>query len=193
MTARTGLTNLISDLRSMTNAGSADYTIAGAAYWTDDQLQVILDNNRTEVVRDELSHIEEYNSGGTLITTRYYSRYGNLESTTGGTAVFYLQNSAGSIVGTASYTPDYRRGEIIFAADTAGSAYYLTGRSYDLNAAAADVWERKAAQSAGGAFSWSTDNMSVNKTALRKEMLEMGRYYRQLAGPKVTELRRGDE
>jgi hypothetical protein len=191
VTERTTMTNLIAELRGMTNAGSADYTIAGATYWTYEQLQNILDRHRKEVVRDELEELEEVGVGGTLITTRYYSHYGNYESMSG-TTLFYLQNAAGSAVATATYTPDYFRGEVVFTSNTLGSAYYLTGRSYNMNAAAADVWERKASQAASAAYSWSTDNMRVDKSGLRKEALEQARYYRSLAGPTSVTMVRSD-
>jgi hypothetical protein len=191
MAARTGLTNLISELRGMCNAGTADYIVAGAAYWTDDQLQTTLDRHRREVIEEPLYSIGE-NEGGTSITKRYYSHCGNYEQTTGGTAVFVVKDSSWNAVGTALYSADYQRGEILFTQNTAGSVYCLTGRSYDLNAAAADVWERKASQVTSAAYSWSTDNMRVDKSKLRGEAVEMARYYRGLAGPQVLELDRSD-
>lgn len=189
--ARTGMTNLIAELRGMCNAGSADYTINGVAYWTDDQLQSILDRNKTEVIDERLVAVSE-DLGGTTSYTRYYSRHGNYEATTGGSLIFVVKNSSYTAVGTASYTPDYYTGEIVFSSNTAGSAYYLTGRSYDLDAAAADVWDRKASQITSAAYSWSTDNMRVDKTAMRKEAVEMARYYRGMAGPSSLNLSRGD-
>jgi hypothetical protein len=191
MTARTGMATLISELRGLCNAGSADYTIAGVAYWSDDHLQRVLDNHRKEVIEEALYNVDE-NEGGTSITKRYYSHGGNYEQTTGGTAVFVVKDSNWNAVGTALYTVDYPRGEITFAGDTDGSAYYLTGRSYDLNAAAADIWDRKAAQVTSAAYSWSSDNMRVDKSGLRKEAVEMARYYRGLAGPTSIDLDRSD-
>lgn len=189
--ARTGMANLIAELRGMCNAGSADYTINGVTYWTDDQLQSILDRRSTEVIDERLVTVSE-NNGGTTTYTRYYSRHGNYEATTGGSLVFVVKDANHSPVGTANYTPDYYTGEIVFAANTAGSAYYLTGRSYDLDAAAADVWNRKASQAMSASYSWSTDNMRVDKTAMRKEAVEMARYYRGMAGPASIDLTRGD-
>lgn len=190
--ARTGMASLITELRGMTNTANDDYTVGGVSYWSADQLQQVLDRHRMEVVREALHHLDEYGAGGTANITRYYSRYGNYEQTTGGSAVFVVQDSTSNTVGTASYSVDYTRGEVIFAANTGGSAYYLTGRTYDLNAAAADVWERKAAQVAMAAYSWSSDNMRVDKSGIRKEALEMARYYRSLSGPVSVDLERGD-
>lgn len=191
MTARSGMASLILELRGMTSAGTADYTVAGAAYWTDDQLQAILDKHRTEVVSDQLVHINEY-QGGALSVTRYYSHFGNFEQTTGGTAIFVLQDGTHNAVASSEYAVDYTRGEITFDAPTGGLPYYLTGRSYDLNRAAADVWTQKAGQVAIASFSWSTDNMRVDKSGLRKEAVDMAQYYRGLAGPTSIDLNRSD-
>ena len=88
-------------------------------------------------------------------------RLGNLES---GTAVFTVQQYNG---GTApAYTADYNTGVITFTADTEGTAYMLTARSYDVNAAAAEVWRNKAANAAKY-FDFSTDNHSVKKSQFR--------------------------
>jgi hypothetical protein len=191
MTARTGMAALITELRGMCNAGSADYSVAGVAYWSDEQLQTYLDKHRKDVIEEPLYNLDE-NEGGTSITKRYHSQHGNYEQTTGGTSVFVVKDSSWNAVGTALYTVDYPRGEITFTQGTGGSAYYLTGRSYDLHAAAADVWERKAAQVTSAAYSWSTDNMRVDKSGLRKEAVEMARYYRGLAGPTSIDLDRSD-
>ena len=50
MSARTGMANLIIRLRGMVQSGTADYTVAGSAYWTDDQLQDGLDKYRRDIV-----------------------------------------------------------------------------------------------------------------------------------------------
>lgn len=67
-----------------------------------------------------------------------------------------------------------------------------TTENFDLNLAAALVWERKAAQMVAGGFSWSSDNMRVDKTAMRQEAVNMARYYRGLAGPTSITMTRGD-
>ena len=47
MTARTGMADLITELRGFVEAGTADYSIVGSAgttnYWDDTQLQNILE------------------------------------------------------------------------------------------------------------------------------------------------------
>jgi len=45
---------LVRTLRGMTDAGTADYTIAGFEYWTDDHPLNIMDRYRVEVYREHL-------------------------------------------------------------------------------------------------------------------------------------------
>lgn len=179
--ARTGLANLITELRGLAEAGTAEYTIAGsggtATYWDDNQLQDILDTHRKDIIFEPLQMYPYQIAGGSLSWTDYRSGYGYYEATTGGTAIFYLQDSTGATAGTSLYTPDYRRGQITFGANQAGTVYYLTGRSYDLEAAAADIWRRKASHYAPSSFDFSTDNHSVSRSQVYKHCLEMAAYY----------------
>jgi hypothetical protein len=182
--ARTGMTDVISDLRGMVDAGTADYTINSVSYWTDDQLQVTLDRHRSDFYHSPAYPTPSIGVGGTVIYNDYWLGIQNVETTTGGTAVFYVQDASGSAIGTASYSIDYRQGKVSFVSDTGGSTYYATGRAYDLNAAAADVWRQKAAQVAK-MFSFSTDNHRADKGALRKEYLGMADYYMSLSGNSI--------
>ena len=181
MTARTGLANLITELRGFVEAGTADYSIVGSGgtinYWDDDQLQNILDIHRTDIVFEQLQSYPYQVAGGSLSWTDYRSSYGYFEATTGGTAIFYVQDSTGAVSGTANYTADYRRGALTFGTNQAGSVFYLTGRSYDLDASAADVWRRKAAHYAPTSFDFSTDNHSISRSQVYKHCLEMAEHF----------------
>ena len=185
MTARTGLTNLISELRGMAEAGEAEYRVGAYGYWDDDQVQNILDNHRTDVVYEQLQMYPVRIAGGSSSYQDYRSSFGFYEATTGGTAVFYLQDGTGTTVGTANYTPDYRRGQVQFSADQAGTVYYLTGRSYDLYSAAAELWRRKAAHYAPTSFDFSTDNHSVHRSQVYEHCLEMAEYFEGKSGSAV--------
>ena len=175
--ARVGMSDLVTELRGMTEAGAGDYTIAGTPYWSDLQIQNVLDTNRTDVVFEQLQPLPTYGTtNGTLIYKTYKSGNGYYEATTGGTEIFYVQDGTGAIAGTSLWTADYRRGQITFSADTSGTTYYLTGRSYDLEAAAAEVWRRKASHYANS-FDFSTDNHSISRSQVYKHCLEMAEYY----------------
>ncbi len=177
MAARTGLTNLITELRGMCEAGTADFTLSGSTYWSDDHLQDVLDTHRRDIVFEQLQMYPTQITGGSLSYQDYRSVFGYYEATTGGTAIFYVQDSTGANIGTANYTADYRRGQVEFSSNQAGSVYYVTGRSYDLKAAAADIWRRKAAHYAPTSFDFSTDNHSVSRSQIYKHCLEMADYF----------------
>ena len=188
--ARSTMATLITSLRGLAQAGASDYTVNGLSYWTDNQLQDVLDAHRKDVYRSLMHPVQSYN-GGTVEYHDYYSEHGNLEATTGGTSIFYVEDAAGSAVGTALYTPDYNRGAITFAADTGGSTYFIYGRSYNMNAAAADVWRQKAGQYAT-AVNFSTDNHRVDRGEIIKNCLQMAGYYNQQAGATSVTIERND-
>lgn len=174
--ARTGMADIIKDLRLMTETGSDDYIVDTISYWTPDQLQRILDNHRNDLKWYEMTAIEE--GDGSYLD--YSIGYGNLEATTGGTAIFIVQDIHGATV-TSPYTVDYVRGVVTFASDTGGTDYFVTGRSYDMNAAAAEVWERKLAHYAR-AVNFSTDGHSISRQQLYDHAKEMVDRFAQKGG-----------
>jgi hypothetical protein len=191
MTARTGMVDLLTELRGMTHAGTADYSVAAVSYWSDDQLQQVLDRARQDYYRASLAAQETY-EGGSVVYKTYFTGVENLEKTTGGTTIFWLEDGAGNRVGTAQYSVDYQRGEVTFGENTGGSALYWSGRAYDLNRAAANVWRQKAGHYAG-MYTFSTDNHKVEKGALQEHALKMAAYYEQQSStPVVTTLYRSD-
>ena len=149
MAARTGMATLISTVRDFAVSGTADYTLGTTVYWSDEQLQTVLDRHKLAVVREELVPIDSYNAG-TVEYLEYRSAYGNYEETTGGTTIFEIENAAGTTVGTASWSMDYANGILTFSADTSGSAYFINGTSYDIYRAAADVWRMKSGHHSSG-------------------------------------------
>ena len=190
LTARSGLATLVDELRMMADAAPDEFAIAGQPFWTDKQLERELDKNRTEIYRQPLEMVDTYNSG-TVEYKQYFSPYGNLEQTTGGTAIVYLENAAGTIFSTSLYTVDYTRGHVSFGSDTTGSAVYLYGRSYDLNAAAASIWRLKAGY-ASKMYDFSTDNHSLKRSQYKQHCVEMARYYDGLRQPESITLYRED-
>ena len=177
MSARTGMTNVIAAVRQLAACGTADYTVGGSTYWTDDQVQAELDRVRTEMWDERLTVVPTVNSGGTTVYLDYRSDYSHLETTTGGTAVFYLRDTTGARLGTADYTVDYASGRITFAADQAGSVRYLTGRSYDVYEAAARIWETKAAHVADR-FDFTADGATFKASQLTQQYMSMARQMR---------------
>ena len=192
MTARTGMSELIDVLRGMVEAGSADYTLGTATFWDGDQMQRVLDRNRLDVYREPLTMIEKHAGGGTINYYEHHSQYDNFEQTTGGPAIFIIKDAAGTDRASSGYTVDYLNGKVTFAADTAGTTLYLTGRSYDLNGAAAEIWRHKAAHFSATNFDWATDNMRVSRSQAQQHYRDMANYYAGLARPRIITLVRND-
>lgn len=189
--SRSGMNTLISTIRGMCNLGTSDYTLGTSVYWSDDHVQTVLDRHKTTVIEDEMLEIVNNVSGGSVEYKVFHSHFGNLEETTGGTAVFTIEDSTGTIIGSSNYTVDYANGIVTFGADQAGSSRYLSGHSYDLFGAAADVYRMKA-----GAYSeavnFKTDNMSVNRGDAIKQCLQMASQYASMSAPKVASFTRDD-
>lgn len=190
--SRPGMSGLIQELRGMTDAVLGQWTNGTANYWDNDQVQVMLDHHRTSIQFEQLEMIPKYVSGGSVQYFEYRSQYRHFEQTTGGTAVFVVEDSTGADVGTASYTPDYANGIVTFAANTFGTVYYLTGYSYDLHAAAADLWRAKASHYAV-AYDIKTDNQALSRSQLMAQCLKMAELYDNMAGVSVGYMDRSDD
>ncbi len=176
---RDGMANLILRLRSAADAGSVDYTVAGVAYWQDQALQDRLDMYRTDLYGVPLESIVDVGAGGTVQYFTYRSPRGNLEESTatGGTIIWKVVDGLGSVLGTALYSTEYIPGIIRFTNNTLGTALYLWGRSYNVEAAAAEVWRNKAAHVAGVSFNWASDNQRFDKSVLMKNYLALADWW----------------
>lgn len=178
--ARSGLSDLITRLRNMTATGSADYTVGALTYWTDAQLQDVLDRNRKDIRDEKLFTEHVIGTAGTAQWFDYQSKYDTYEQTTGGTSIFYLAFSDGERVGTAEYTVDYARGAITFTNDTGGSALYLNGRAYDLSAAASEIWTMKADHVADR-YDFSADGARHNMSQIVEQYMQRAERYARYA------------
>lgn len=185
MTARSGMNDLIDELRTLCAAGASDYTVGATTYWSDDQLQTILDRYRTDIKFYELAPIEEYASGA-YVYKDYPIPYKYIEQSVD------VLDMQGDAYGTALYSVDYDRGMVSFVADTGGAAVYINAAVYDLYRAAADVWRQKAAHVASR-YDVKTDNQTLTRSQLMKQALEMAQLYDGMAGPQTVQVYRGDE
>lgn len=175
--ARSGMSALIEELRGMTEAGTSEYTVGTTLYWSDNAMQDVLDSHRQDLRFHPLQTIPFQGAGGTLNYLEYSSPFGALEQTSGGTAIFYVQDGAGATQGTALWSMDYRRGVLTFANNTLGTAFYFTGRTYDLNAAAAEIWQKKAAHYAPTTFDFSTDNHSIKRSQVYDHAIAQAKFF----------------
>lgn len=71
MSARAGMVEIIAELRALGAAGTADFSIAGISYFTDDQLQDILDQHRRDWTHIPLIAQSTQTNG----TTYYYDYF----------------------------------------------------------------------------------------------------------------------
>lgn len=191
MTVRTGMANLILEVRRMTNAGTADYSVSAETFWTDQQVQDVLDETREQWVMTPLVADPVY-ADGVWNYTEYKIPGRNLEELGGTPAAFVVRNASGSAIGTANYSVDYRARRVVFTADQAGETYYADFRTYDLNLSAARVWEMKAAHLAS-MVDWESDNHKVKASQEADRALAMAQKFKSMAGPKMSQFRRMDE
>ena len=189
--ARSTMSNLISRLRTLTATAIGDYTVGVETYWTDDYLQQILDTHRVDLYDEALHPVREVNSGGTAIWREYQSDYADLESTDGGTAVFFMRASTGTLAGTADWTANYNSGRVSFGSTTGGTVYYLTARTYDLNAAAAEVWDAKAANVADR-YTFQADGGRFDVSKMVEQFERQANRFRALSRPKSSTFVRSD-
>ena len=188
MAARTGMTDIILALRGMVDAGTADYTLGTAVYWDDDQMQIILDRNRMDFYREELVSRIDYVGSGTIEYKEYRSQFQNIES---GTAVFNLELATGVAAGTADYGVNYTDGVVTFDADQGGTAWFLSAKTYKLEAAAADIWRMKAAQSAK-LYDVQTDGHRLSRSQIAEHCQKMATYYESFTEVSFADIYRSD-
>lgn len=191
MTARTGMATLITELRAFGQAGTAEYTLGSETYFTDDHLEDILDQCRDDRFFVQLVMEPREGSGNDSTYHDYYFSGGYWEEASGGTAVWMVQDSTGADAGTANYTVNYRKGHVRFTADTEGTVYYLTGRKYDMNRAAAQVWRQKAANVANR-YDVKTDNHDLKRSQLFSQYMKIAMQFEREAPARVTMMTRVD-
>lgn len=189
--SRPGLDDLIAKVRAMTGAGPADYVVAGVTRFSDDHIVDYLDRNRLDLYDEPLRPVRQTGVGGTAVWQVFHSQYGDFEATSGGTAVFVVRQATGTVDGTADWSADYTRGVVTFTQNQAGTAHYLTGRSYDLYGAAADLLD-DAARYEKLSFDIRTDNDSLARSQKVTLLTQLAADYRAKQRPKSITVRRGD-
>ncbi len=165
MAARVGMSTLISEIRKVCNVGTADYTVGGVSYWTDEQIEEVLDKYSQRILRESLLAEGEWQTGGTVVYVNYRFKETFPEEAGSGSAVWLVQNGEGSAIGTANYSVNYQQRRISFTADQDGETRFLTYYSFDLFRAAAEIWEAKAAH-VSDRFDVETDNHNLKRSQL---------------------------
>jgi hypothetical protein len=189
---RAGMADIITRVRALAYAGTADFTVGTVTYFADAHILEYLDETRVDLVRAPLAYTYELDDAGALVymQARIPSLDGepgrvfvNLENEAGTTraAPFYIEDQAGSILGTGAYTLDAKLGIVDFASDQYGTQYYVYARTYNDYAAAAQVWRRKAAAVAEG-FDFKIQQHWVAGSQKLKQCLQMAEFCDQMSG-----------
>src|SRR5690606_36504248 len=76
--ATAGMENLVAHVRRLAAAGTAEYTAADTTWWTDDQIEAVLDGHRRDIVGEQLTPEKTMVGGGSAEWRTYRSRYRNL-------------------------------------------------------------------------------------------------------------------
>ena len=179
------MTDLVQTVRELSNAGTGEFTVGTVSYFSDDHIQTVLDNHRRDLQYDTMEVYPEQGVGSILY--REFRTEPNLESGT----VFYLQYSGGTAVGTSLYSVDYTRGVVTFTNDTSGTAFYATGRTYDVYNASAEIWDRKASNVANQ-VDWSSDNHSVKNSQVFQFYQQQASKMRGMGKQNSVTIYRGD-
>lgn len=192
MAARTGMAVPISELRQLTQSGTDEYTLGTEVYWSDNHLEDVLDSHKVQVVMVRMAKKPRYD-GGTFEYFRYQMPpiIQMVEGSEAGTPVFEVRTSAGTLIGGTEYTFEERSNEIVFSSDRGGTDYYFTGFVYNMNRAAADVWNRKAA-SVYTAINFSADGARFDREKLHAHCIQMAGYFEGLEGMQSSEFVRTD-
>lgn len=187
--ARSGLSTLLLRLRELTATGYSDYAINNVAYWTDDQLQVFLDRYRTPWRYVALTPHPDY-IGGVYSYTDYHlpSWATHLEESAG----FRITTADGTAISSSLYTVNFEAGIVTFTTDQANVSRFADFRSYDLNRAAADVWEAKAAHIAER-VDFRTDNHQMSASQYYEHCVRQSQRLRGMGGVGFAIFRRVDE
>ena len=171
--ARTGMQTLIDTVRGFANAAPDEWEVTSdssiVTYWSDDEIQRVLDRHKQEYIHELMDAQPTYESGSSVYK-RYLLGVANVES---GTAVFKVEDVSGTVSG---YTADYTRGIVTFSTDQSGKSFYWSGFAYDLYAAAADIWRMKASHVAG-LVDFSTDGHSIKRSQQAQQYLNMSQYF----------------
>lgn len=179
MTVRSGMTELVGQFRSYIQE-------SGTAIFSDDRLQQILDSNSQYILQSLLQPIPiRYH--GSVIYTDYFSNHQFIEGTASSTT--NVTNLNGTVV--TNYTSDFINGRFTFNENQRGTAYYVSGRTYNFFKAVSEGWKEKAAYYSTQ-FDFTVEGRSYKKSQVVKSCLDMAKEFDAKASAVFHSLDRGD-
>ena len=146
MATRAGVDYIIAEVRRITGAGTAEYDLvdqsgATVTFYTDEQIERILDSRRIRLARHQLLYEPELNTGGTTVYKHAKVGFGWVEDETAGGANndMNITDNVGALIGTADYSFSPEDGYIEFSADQKGSSRFITSWVHNPYKGAVDV------------------------------------------------------
>jgi hypothetical protein len=181
------MATIIGELRAMCNAGTADYTVAGSAYFSDDSLQQELDKTQRYYRYVHLNEMPKIiNAVYQWFDYEIPPELGQyIEEDQAGSG-WCVRDMAGGSVAASGYTVNYQARRITFTANQGGSAYYIDAQVYEINAAAAAIWRKKYSFELATGYDWSSDNHSVKRSQKADNCLKMAEFFESKARPNLT-------
>ena len=192
--ARAGMATLITRLRQMTEASPSDYSLGGHTYWSDDDLQASLDEQRSRHVDVALTARPDYVDSAEIYK-RYEIPWGSgikgVEGTAGGSDAFKVSDSTGATIAAANFGFNERDLAITFTVDTEGSARYWSGYAYDLRGAAREIWLTKAGHY-HSAINFSADGHRFDRQEIYAHCMQMAEVFGHRRGMQSGKMVRTD-
>jgi hypothetical protein len=175
---------LIEEVRRLTGASTAEYTVGTVSYYTDDHIERILDSRRVRMARIPVEYEYELDSvagDGSQAYLHATVPFAWLEDTSGGTSGFVLSNGQGSLLAGSIFTLSPEDGYIEFSSDRGGTTFYASGWVHDPYQAAVDVLTSWASE-LSRQVDWVSDNMRVNRSQKAKSLREQINVLNKMAG-----------
>lgn len=189
--SRAGLSELITFVRANAAVGTADYTVNGASYWTDDQIQDALMKWHSRYNQVPLLTYPETDTGNNTVYKNYAPKYGRyFEGTASGSPYWLITDSQGSVISPSTYNVNSTTGQVVFHNNQAGSARFLTAYAYRPEMTISDIWSFKAAHLT--AYDFSSNDQTFNRSQLFDQALKMAQRWRDLGGIEYSEVQRSD-
>lgn len=200
MAARGGITYIVDEVRRLSGAGTAEFTAGTVTFFSDDEIERLLDSRRVRMARYPVTfeYEKDYAGSGSIIYhNSFVDGFSWLEDVvTGGSADnFIVTDARGSLIGTANYTLSPEDGHLKFSADQKGSSRFVTGWLHNPYMGAMDVltsWQTQLAQQPD----WETDNMKVRRSQKSMAVARQIKWLKSLAGwapqIKTVPMERGD-
>lgn len=182
---RSGMGNLINQVRSLTAVTSSDIN--------DEEIQRILDRNRQVFLRYGILPQPKYINQSMQYLDYYIGdppldiEENILESNNANLSGWRLYNSRGIDIASNLYSVDYNQGIISFTVDQRGAAIYLDFRQYDLYRAAVEVLQEWIAKNKGQ-FTFTSDGQMFARNQKIQNVQALIKEYNRKTRPRNTHI-----